>query len=174
MKVRGRFCGARCRLQIQSVPCSAPCFPIIPRCCGSLGVGVCVCMCMCVCVCVRTGERSVFSVKRRRVGTVRLSGCFREPEQRRAEPVRILRATDRHLIRAEAGGRWSRLGWLRGAARSGAAGDVRTQWERTRWHRAGRSGGTLLMCRGAGDGHTGALRVSSREEAAGASLNPLG
>ena len=89
----------------------------------------------------------MFSVKRRRIGTVRLSGSIREPEQRRAEPVRILRSTDRHLIRAEAGGRRSRLGWLRGAERRGAAGDVRTQWERTRWHRAGRSGGTLLMCR---------------------------
>lgn len=78
-------------------------------------------MCVSVCVCVRTEERSVFSVKRRRIGTVRLSECFREPEQRRAEPVRILRATDRHLIRAEAGGRWSRLGWLHGAERRGAA-----------------------------------------------------
>ena len=63
----------------------------------------------------------MFSVKRRRIGTVRLSGSIREPEQRRAEPVRILRSTDRHLIRAEAGGRRSRLGWLRGAERSGAA-----------------------------------------------------
>lgn len=153
----------------RSSPCPAP-LRVFPSSPAAVGRSVCVS----VCVCVRTEERSVFSVKRRRIGTVRLSECFREPEQRRAEPVRILRATDRHLIRAEAGGRWSRLGWLHGAERRGAAGDVRTQWERTRWHRAGRSGGTVLMCRGAGDGHTGALRVSSREEAAGASLNPLG